>query len=78
MKIAEKYLDNNYKKQFLEDNQVVNELSIEEYLYGYVNFCLTFGIKLNNKKLEEVLDYYTKTKLELEDYVTVNDNDIRR
>ena len=67
--LAEKYLDSNYKKQFLEDNQVVNELSIEEYLYGYVNFCLTFGIKLNNKKLEEVLDYYTKTKLELDNVI---------
>ena len=51
------------------DNAIVNELSIEEYLYGYVNFCLTFGIKLNNKKLEEVLDYYTKTKLELDNVI---------
>lgn len=48
-----------------KNESIVNELSLEEYLYGYVNFCLTFGIKLNNKKLEEVIDYYTRTKLEL-------------
>lgn len=61
-----------------KDNSIIEELSIEEYVYGYVNFCLTFNIPLNNDILEEVINYYTMQKLELEDYVTVNDNDIRR
>jgi len=51
------------------EKAIVQELSIEEYLYGFVNFCLTFNIKLNNKKLEEVIDYYTKTKLELDNVI---------
>lgn len=48
---------------------IIDDLSIEEYLYGFVNFCLTFNIEMNNKVLDDLLDNYTKQKLELDKIV---------
>lgn len=52
-----------------EFNESIEGLSIEEYVYGYVNFCLTFDIKMDNESLEQVIDSYVRRKLELDDII---------
>lgn len=52
-----------------EFNDSIEGLSIEEYVYGFVNFCLTFDIEITNKNLEQLIDSYVRRKLELDDII---------
>lgn len=51
--------------------------SLEEYVYGYVNFCLNFKIEITNKDLEELIDDYVKKDLELDEVLYVDSDSIK-
>lgn len=48
-------------------NKSIEGLSIEEYLFSYVKFMLFVGEEITSEKIEDILTYYTKKYLELEE-----------